>query len=140
MAEVRSVHSLKEAEDLLDHLVSGGAEGIVMMDPDWFWKDTKSRKPELAKWKKIPTADLLCVEEFEGEGNAQGFLGSIRLRDSLGRYVNVGSGLARDIPFPSRGYVGNVVEISYEHINPNGTYIQPRVEGLRLDKPIEDID
>jgi len=138
--EEKIFYNLEELEEWLDRLVDQGYEGIVMKQPDWFWKDTKSRKVEFAKWKKIPTADLVCVEEFEGEGNARGFLGSIRLRDSLGRYVNVGSGLARDIPYPCGSFVDRVVEISYEHINPKGTYIQPRVEGIREDKGIDDID
>ncbi len=136
----RLVHTWGEVEAYLDSLVGVGGEGVVIKHPDMLWRDSKSRRADFCKWKKIPTADLLCVDEFEGEGNAQGFLGSIRLRDSLGRHVNVGSGLARDIPFPSGGYVGRVIEISYEHINPEGTYVQPRVERIRTDKEINDID
>jgi len=138
--EERHVDCMEELEAFLKEVVDAKLEGLVMKDPDWKWKDTKSRRITFAKWKKIPTADLICVDEIEGTGNAKGYLGSIRLRDSLDRHVNVGSGLTRDISYPCGNYVGRVVEISYEHINPSGTYIQPRVEGLREDKTIDDID
>ncbi len=133
-------HDLEDAETMLDKRVAEGYEGLVLKQPDMLWRDSKSRRVDFIKWKRIPTADLECVEEIEGTGNAKGYLGSIRLRDSMDRYVNVGSGLARNIVFPSGAYVGRVVEISYEHINPEGTYVQPRVVNLRLDKSVSGID
>jgi len=132
--------SIEEAEDWLDDLILEGFEGIVMKQPDMVWKDTKSRKIDLCKWKKRLTADLYCIEEIEGEGSSKGIIGSIRLRDSNGLEFNVGSGLSLNGDLPFGSYVGNVVEIEYEHINPEGTYVQPVVVSIRHDKPITDID
>jgi len=139
-AEEKLIHSLEELEEYLDEFVAEGGEGIVMKQPDMMWKDTKSRKVEFSKWKKRQTADLLCIEEVEGEGNSKGIIGSLRFRDSVGREFNCGSGLSLNGDQPFGYYVGNVVEVEYEHINPEGTYIQPVIVCRREDKSVDDID
>lgn len=137
-ADERKFTTMEDLEEWLNALVDIGYEGIVMKDPGWKWKDTKSRTAKFYKWKKRQTADLYCIEELEGEGNSQGIIGSIKLRDSMGRIVSVGSGLSLNGDLPFGSYVGNVVEIEYEHIA--DTYIQPTVVGIRHDKQKEDID
>ncbi len=134
------INSIDDAEEWLDGLVSEGIEGLVLKSFDMKWRDSKSRRTDFVKWKKRQTADLLCIEEIEGEGNSKGIIGSLRLRDSLGREFNVGSGLSLNGDLPFGSYVGYVCEIEYEHINPAGTYIQPVVIGIRKDKEIDDID
>lgn len=138
--EEKLVHSLEELEEYLDQIVSEGGEGVVFKEPKMLWEDTTSRRVCSGKWKKRQTADLLCIEEIEGEGNSQGIIGSIRLRDSVGREFNVGSGLSLNGDLPFGSYLGRVVEIEYEHINPVGTYVQPVVKFIRKDKEASDID
>ena len=139
-SEERWCDTLEEAEAWLDELISEGYEGIMMKQPNLYWRDSKSRKVDCCKWKKRLTADLYCIEEVEGEGNSQGIIGSIRLRDAAGLEFSVGSGLSLNGDLPFGSYVGNVVEIGYEHINPEGTYVQPVVVRIRHDKHKTDID
>lgn len=134
------IENIEDAEILLDELVSQGYEGIMLKAVDMKWRDSKSRRVDQVKWKKRQSVDLLCIEEIEGEGNSQGIIGSLRLRDSVGREFNVGSGLSLNGDLPFGSYLGKVVEIEYEHINPEGTYIQPVVLMIREDKDKTDID
>jgi DNA ligase-1 len=124
---------------MLKEATSSGYEGIVMKNPMWEWKSTKSRTVDFCKWKRRPTADLLCISTTEGTGKYEGMIGALVLQDSKGRVVQVGSGLNDDdrLVEPDN-FIGNVVEIEYEQIME--TYIQPTFITIRLDKTKEDID
>ena len=136
----RWCETLEEAEAWLDELIRLGYEGIMIKLGSLRWRNSKSRKVDCIKWKKRLTADLYCIEELEGVGNSQGIIGSIRLRDAAGLEFSVGSGLSLNGDLPFGSYINNVVEIGYEHINPEGTYVQPVVLGIRHDKSKNDID
>jgi len=139
IAKSKIVNTREELEEFLKLVVSLGYEGLMLKNPSWYWEDTKSRTIDCAKYKKRPTADLICVDTTWGEGKYEGMIGSLVLEDSKGRRVSVGSGLSdadRDIdPYH---FIGQVIEIEYEQII--DTYIQPTFIQLRLDKTIEDID
>jgi len=138
-ASDRLVTTIEEAERFLKEFTRLGYEGLMLKDPRWLWKNTKSRKPECAKWKKRNTADLLCMDVTEGEGKYEGMIGSLMLQDSAGREVFVGSGLSDAQRALDRNvFIGEVVEIEYEQLL--DTYIQPTFITLRLDKSIGDID
>jgi len=133
---VRDITSL---EDFLDIVVKNGYEGLVLKDPDWIWKDTKSRNIECAKYKKRPTADLLCIGVSVGNGKYEGMIGALVLEDSQGRRVQVGSGLDdNDRAADPQYFLDSVVEIEYEQIL--DTYIQPTFIQIRSDKTKEEID
>jgi len=133
------MHNLTDIEAFLDIAVRQGYEGIMLKDPEWLWKDTKSRNIECAKYKKRPTADLLCIDTERGEGKYEGMIGSLVLQDSQGRIVKVGSGLSdRHREANPRDFIDKVIEIEYEQII--DTYIQPTFIQLRTDKTKEDID
>ena len=125
--------------EFLDETTKQGYEGLVAKTLDWKWKRTKSRTVEFIKYKKRPTADLLCIGTTEGTGKYENMIGALILVDSYGREVNVGSGL-NDIERSRKPeeYIGNVVEIEFEQII--DTYIQPTFIGIREDKTEEDID
>ncbi len=128
-----------ELDDHLDRVVNTGYEGLMLKDPEWRWRDTKSRKIECAKYKKRPTADLLCIGTLDGGGKYEGLLGSLLLVDSKGRKVYVGSGLSdSDRHKPTEFFTGKVIEVEYEQII--DTYIQPTFIQIRDDKTKEEID
>jgi DNA ligase-1 len=131
--------SIETVEIALEDIVKDGYEGIVMKSPKWRWERTKSRTVDFCKWKKRPTADLLCIDVTEGTGKYEGMIGALILQDSQCRIVQVGSGLidsdrARDKSY----FIGEVIEIEYEQIME--TYIQPTFITLRKDKDTKDID
>lgn len=141
----RRIHNHEELDQYLKDVVSYGYEGLMLKDPFWLWKDSKSRKVELAKYKSRPTVDLLCVGATEGTGKYEGMIGSLRLEDSKGRIVDVGSGMSdEDRRRDPQHFIMKVVEVFYEQIIE--TYIQPtfgtEYEGVlvREDKTVLDID
>ena len=139
------IHDHEELDRLLENVVKQGYEGLMLKDPNWFWKDTKSRTIDCVKYKKRPTADLLVVGATEGTGKYEGMIGSLRLQDSKGRIVDVGSGMSDEDRLRDPSYfIMNVVEVFYEQIL--DTYIQPtfgtEYDGVlvRGDKTVLDID
>jgi len=140
------IKTQEELDKYLDIVVKQGYEGIMCIAPKWKWADTKSRGVKFAKYKKRPTVDLLCVAVLAGTGKYEGMIGSLRLQDSSGRIVDVGSGMSDEDRTRGQYFVGKVVEMFYEQIHEGGTYIQPtfgsEYEGVlvREDKAKEDID
>lgn len=139
------VYSQEELNEALNKAVKAGYEGVMGKSPDWVWKSTKSRTVALIKYKKRPTVDLLVIGATEGTNKYTGMIGSLRLKDKLGRIVDVGSGMSDVERYLDPDYfIGKVVEVFYEQIM--DTYIQPtfgdEYEGvlIRHDKTEEDID
>ena len=135
----RPMHSREQLDAYLIEVVKDGYEGLMLYDYDWTWKDTKSRKTSLSKYKKRRTADLLCIGTTKGEGKYEGLIGALVLQDSNGRVVSVGSGLSDTARHNSpSGFIGSVIEIEFEQIV--DTYIQPTYIRVRDDKTKEEID
>lgn len=139
------IHTQEELDAYLKKVVNKGFEGVMCIQPDWKWKATKNRNMNFIKYKKRPTVDLLCIGATEGEGKYTGVIGSLRLQDSEGRTVDVGSGMSDEDRMQHPDFfVGKVVEMFYEQIV--NTYIQPtfgsEYEGvlIRTEKTAEDID
>jgi ATP-dependent DNA ligase len=136
-----NMESLEIAHDemFLDKVTKAGYEGIVSVDYFHKWKATSSRRWEAIKWKKRPTADLLCVGVKEGEGKYDGMIGSLLLTDKEGLSVYVGSGLTDEdrLKAPEH-FINKVVEIEYEQ--KMDTYIQPTFIRIRDDKEKHEID
>ena len=141
----RRLYDQEEVEAYLKEVVAQGFEGIMLKSPSWYWTDTKSRTVDNVKYKKRPTADLLCIAVNEGTKKYEGMIGSLTLQDSKGRLVDVGSGMSDEERHYNADYfLGEVIEVFYEQII--DTYIQPtfgdEYEGvlIRHDKSSEDID
>lgn len=139
------LHSQEEVDAYLDKVVKHGYEGIMLKSPDWLWKDTKSRTVDCVKYKKRPTADLICIGFTEGTGKYEGMIGSLRMRDSKWREVDTGSGMSDEDRVQDPDYfIGKVLEVEYEQIM--DTYIQPTFGSeepgvtIRHDKTVDDID
>jgi len=132
------VDNLEQAKRLAETWVKEGYEGAMLKSPSHMYQPGK-RTNDIIKIKPRKTADLLCIGTKEGEGKYDGMLGALRLRDSKGRRVWVGSGLndaQRELP--TNKFIGQVVEIEYERIDE--TYVQPIIKHMRYDKTEEDID
>ena len=115
-----------------------GYEGGMLKHADHLYQEGK-RGNDIIKLKPRPTADLLCVGVTEGEGKYEGMIGSLVLRDSKNRDVNVGSGLDDfDRSRKPEYFIGKVIEIEYEQIL--DTYQQPVFKYIRLDKEPINID
>jgi len=138
IADGKMIWGIEELEAYLKEVVSQGYEGLMLKDLDWYWKDTKSRTIECAKYKKRRTADLVCIGMVPGTGKYEGMIGSLILEDSQRRQVMVGSGLSDEQRASWHSYVGDVIEIEYEQII--DTYIQPTFIQVRQDKTVEEID
>jgi len=137
IVECKQISNKEELDDYLREVVNNGYEGLMLYQPDFKWRDTKSRTIDLAKYKKRRTADLLCISTTEGEGKYEGLLGSLVLRDSAGIVCSVGSGLSDyDRNCPGCHFVGKIIEIEYEQII--DSYIQPTFIRIREDKEEED--
>lgn len=128
----------KDAIEYTKKLVNQGYEGCMLVEVTSLYNIGK-RVNHSIKLKYRKTADLLCIGCTDGEGKYYGKIGSLILQDSLGRTVNVGSGLNDiDRNKPTTDFIDKVIEISYEQII--DTYIQPTFVTIRLDKAAEYID
>ncbi len=133
------IHTMAELKIYLGEVVNRRFEGLMLKQPSWYWKDTKSRTVAMAKYKTRPTVDLYCFDVEEGKGKYVGMIGALGLIDSMGREVWVGSGLSDEERNSHPDYfVGEVIEVEYEQII--DTYIQPTYIQRREDKTKEDID
>ena len=133
------LNSQLSLDEYLKEVVNDGYEGLMLKSPNWYWKDTKSRTVDNVKYKKRPTADLICVGTEEGKGKYEGMIGALVLEDSNGKIVSVGSGLSDfNRGLNPKCFIDRVIEIEYEQIL--DTYIQPTYIALRMDKKIEEID
>lgn len=117
-------------------LVRDGWEGCMAVKPNEPYLVGK-RVNYCVKLKARKTADLLCIDTVAGSGKYIGKIGSLVLKDRIGRVVNVGSGLS-DIErcIEPEYFIGKIVEIEYEQIL--DTYIQPTYISIREDKSTND--
>jgi len=129
-----------ECENYEHHLmfkkqtIKQGYEGVVSTYFGHKWVGGGSRKHTSFKDKDRPTADLLCVEELEGEGKYTGMVGSLRCVDASGKEVCcVGSGLTDAQRHMHGMYVDRVIEVKYEQIMED-KLIQPIFITVRDDK------
>lgn len=121
----------EQATEYVKNLVNKGWEGCMLVEPDSYYELGK-RVNHSIKLKYRKTVDLLCIDILPGEGKYAEMIGSLVLQDSVGRIVQVGSGLSDLDRNIADYYVGKIVEIEYEQLM--DTYIQPTFVQVRLDK------
>jgi hypothetical protein len=129
-----------ECENYEHHLlfkkqvVKRGYEGVVSKYFGHKWVGKGTRKHTAFKDKDRPTADLLCIEELNGEGKYDGYVGSLRCVDASGKEVCcVGSGLTDHQRSLHGSYNGKIIEVKYEQIM-DAKLIQPIFVCVRDDK------
>ena len=114
--------------------IKRGYEGVVSTHFGQRWIGKGTRKHDSFKDKDRPTADLMCVEELEGEGKYVGKVGSLRLEDASGNEVCcVGSGLTDYQRSLWGAYKGKIIEVKYEQVMKH-KLIQPIFVTIRDDK------
>ena len=129
-----------ECENYEHHLlfkkrtVKQGYEGVVSVEFTQKWVGKGTRNHNAFKDKDRPTADLLCIEELNGDGKYDGYVGSLRCVDASGNEVCcVGSGMADHQRSLHGSYVGKIIEVKYEQIM-DSKLIQPIFVRVRDDK------
>jgi DNA ligase len=91
---------------LLDDVVSGGGEGLMLHHKDALYRD--GRSTQLLKLKKFDDADAIVIAYKAGKGKYTGMLGSLKVRMANGQDFYVGSGLTdalRTEPPPLGGVI-----------------------------------
>ncbi len=133
------VSSDKQLEELMDAVVKGGYEGLVLKQNDMKWNNSGKRTAAMYKYKRLATYDLRVTDVEYGEGRLEGMIGSLLLADGSGKFVGkVGTGLTdADRLLPDAYYIGKVVEVKCERISPDGMLVQPVFLTFREEKELD---
>lgn len=130
VCEVRSEQYLHEC---YDSALNNGYEGLVLKDPNALYAYKRSKA--WIKMKAEKSEDLLVVDVFEGTGKYAGMLGGIVV-NMKGVLVKVGTGfsdLDREFLW-AVSPVGQVAEIMFHEVTPDGSLRHPRFKRFRKDK------
>jgi len=132
-------HSLEEAFEIYDKVISLGGEGIVLKNFDLNWKSGTSKG--MIKLKEQKEIDLMVIGQTPGTGKNTGTFGSLVCSTSDGKLeVNVGgfSDVER-----TEIWQGAIITVRYNgviwnKINGKLTLFLPRFMERRLDKTTPD--
>lgn len=134
LAFAMQCENFEHVQMFMNKAVNNGWEGVVMYHCGMEWIGKATRRHEAVKWKLRPTADLLVVDELEGEGKYHGLIGSLRLHDAEGNHVcDVGSGLTDEMRALWGNFTGKIVEVEFEQVM-DSKLIQPVFKHIRDDK------
>jgi len=114
--------------------LDAGWEGIIIRSPDHRWHNDGKRTDKLVKRKNRQTVDLLCFDWKAGNGKNAEKIGSLGLKDKAGREVWVTPRTDEDKERDPHYYIGEIIEVAYEQILKDGTYVQPVFNAVRFDK------
>ncbi|THF62951.1 DNA ligase [Pseudothauera nasutitermitis] len=124
----RRVSSRGELQGLLDEVVRGGGEGLMLHRADAHW--TAGRSPALLKLTPWLDDEARVIAHLPGKGRLAGMTGSLLVEAPDGRRFRLGSGLTdaqrRDPPPP-----GSLVTYRYRELTPNGLPRFPRFLRMR---------
>jgi len=144
------VTSVSAAFELAHELIDQGHEGIILKDPNGRWAN--KRTSAWLKVKDINTADLVVTSVAPGEEGKEfeHCMGSAFVNfDSVDKdgnpvtvEVSVGGGWKlseREHYWQHPGdLIGQLIEVEYHMLTPDGSMRHPRFKQIRTDKPIED--
>jgi len=116
----------------LDVFMDKGFEGIIIRDPNGFYKEGR-RSLGVLKYKPMKTDEYKIVELLEEKdkfGNLKGILGALKVVDDSGNSFKVGSGFITDKEkielWKNRDkLIGKYVEIRYPYRTEKGIPFQP---------------
>ena len=130
------VTNFSEIKALYDEALKAGHEGLVIRPwaYDYEWK----RSHKWMKMKQVETEDLRVIGLYEGKGKYRGMLGGI-IVDRQGVPVRVGSGLSDEDrqniwQDGQESAIGNIAEVLYHEVTPDGSLRHPRFLRWRFDK------
>lgn len=133
-AEGKYCHTQEELNEFYYNTLDRGYEGVIIRQPDHLWHNDGKRTDGLVKRKNRQTVDLYCFSWKEGNGKNQGKIGSLGLKDKKGREVWVAPRTDADKERDPDYYIGEIIEVAYEQILKDGTYVQPVFNAVRFDK------
>jgi DNA ligase-1 len=129
------IYNEDELLEYFEKALEGGFEGLVIKTVGHQYQ--LKRSSDWLKLKAVQSADIPCLEVFEGEGKYQGMLGGL-LCDYEGAIVRVGSGFSDADRMhywenPDK-IIGKTIEVEYHEVTPDGSLRHPRFKGIRIDK------
>ena len=137
------VHSLEEAQEHFEELLSQGEEGTILKNLEGLWEDSRSK--HLVKLKAEKDCDLEIVGWNPGNGKFEGMVGSLQMASS-DRLVEVNiSGfpddLRKEITENINSLIGTIGTVLYnERISSKGrtadSLFLPRFVEFRSDKTV----
>jgi len=133
-AEGKYCKDQDELNDFYYSALDAGWEGVIIRQPDHKWHNDGKRTDGLVKRKNRQTVDLYCFDWKEGNGKNQGKIGSLGLKDKKGNVVWVAPRTDADKERDPHYYIGEIVEVAYEQLLKDGTYVQPVFNAVRFDK------
>ncbi|GGO85193.1 ATP-dependent DNA ligase [Marinobacterium nitratireducens] len=90
--EHRRVADRAELDRLLDGVVAGGGEGLMLHRDGALYR--VGRSPDLLKYKRHQDAEAVVIGYSPGEGKYSGLVGALLVEDERGRRFRLGSGLS----------------------------------------------
>jgi hypothetical protein len=135
----QTVKSLDEAQELYQHMLHSGEEGLVLKDPKGPWEN--KRVKHQVKMKAILDADLKVVGFTPGTGKYEGKIGSLLVESADGKVrTSVGTGMTdvdRSKDYKST-YEDKIVEIRYNSRIGSSIFL-PVFVSVREDKSEADL-
>ncbi|ABG38605.1 ATP dependent DNA ligase [Paraglaciecola sp. T6c] len=113
----QKLHSKSALMQLLDQVIDGGGEGLMLHHEDALY--TPSRSDNVLKLKKHQDAEAIVLAHLPGNGKYQGMMGSIRVQMSNGKVFKIGSGFS-DQERLSPPPIGAVITFKYYDLTING--------------------
>lgn len=149
LEHIKAVNKTPMHKDSIESYVSDiwnrGGEGAVFNVPNSMYKQS-ARCNDMFKIKECIDFDLLCIGFVEGEGKFKGMVGSLIVRDKVGKEFVVGGGTMstaeRESLWESLQYTFGdfgVCEVKCMLVTPDGELREPRFNGWRPDKTVQDI-
>lgn len=130
------------AQTTCDRLVeAGGYDGLILRDPYGAWvKGSNGTRGEIIKIKRKLSFDLRVVDYVPGKKQHAGKIGSLVV-EFRGKRMGAGTGLKaheRDIARFEQDWLGKIVEVEAMDYSADGLLREPRMKGIRHDKPEPD--
>jgi len=130
------VNSRQEIMKLFDENLNLGLEGLVLKNPNHFYKRTRST--DWMKLKNELSEDLPIIGFEEGRNKYENKLGALIVRRNNGVEVNVGTGLSdhdrEEIWNNKEKYLGKTAEVFFHEETLDGSLRHPRLKIIRDDK------
>ena len=109
--------SNQHAKDLLDQVVGGGGEGIMLREPQSLYEGKRSKS--LLKMKPFYDAEARVIGHEDGKGRNAGRLGALVCEMQCGKKFKVGSGLS-DIVRNDPPAIGAIITYSFNELTKSG--------------------
>ncbi len=131
------VRKFEEITSIYDSVRARGYEGLILKRMDGLYHPR--RNVDWMKMKGQEEADVIIIGAEQGTGKYEGMLGALII-DFQGVEVNIGSGFSDDerrsiwIEYGMGTLEGQVIEVWFHEVTPDGSMRHPRFKWFREDK------